>query len=213
MKRALVIVSSALAAVCLLPRNTGALVRYDTGRMTLGGVELFQDADDPMRYYYLPTAPSLALWESGAPQLLCIKFVDPQGNASGGLLHFLATLELPPDQIAELEKELTKKLPGGKLAGALPLLEAKAEQGKESASFQVVSAVLSSTGEGGFTRSLITSGHAPFTPGSRAAVAATLDPKGATPLRDSLNGATSDVSVSLAAEYEHIARGNNATIS
>lgn len=214
MKRALVIVSSALAAVCLLgPRNSGALVRYDTGRMTVGGVELFQDANDPTRYFYLPTAPSLALWESGAPQLLCIKFVDPQGNASGGLLHFLATLELPPDQIAELEKELTKKLPGAKLAGALPLLEAKAEQGKESASFQVVSAVLSSTGEGGFTRSLITSGHAPLTPGSRAAVAATLDPKGATLLWDSLNGATSDVSVSLAAEYEAMVRGYNATIS
>src|SRR3972149_5343871 len=103
------------------------------------------------------------------------------------------------ERSAELEKERTKKLPGAKLAGALPLLEAKAEQGKESASFQVVSAVLSSTGEGGFTRSLITSGHAPLTPGSRAAVAATLDPKGATLLWDSLNGATSAVSGSLSA--------------
>ena len=194
--RRCIVLATVVALAALAARDARALVRYDTGRMTVEGVELFQDADDPTRYYYLPTAPSLALWESGAPQLLCVKFVDPQGNASGGLLHFLATLELPAEALADLEKALEKRLPGAKLAGALPLLEAKAEQGKESASFQVVSAVLSSTGEGGFTRSLITSGHAPLTPGSRAAVAATLDPKGATLLWDSLNGATSDVSVS-----------------
>jgi len=212
MRRTTVAAALACAAsILLLPAPAAALVRYDIGRQTVAGVELFQDAADAKRYYYLPPAPGLASWPDGSPQLICIKYVDPQGAASGGLLHFLATLELPADRIAEVQAELAKKVPGAVLAGALPLLEGKTEGG--TASFQVVSAVLSSAGEGGFTRSLITSGHAPLTPGSRAAVAATLDPKGATLLWDSLNGATSDVSVSLAAEYEALVRGYNATVT
>ncbi|MFH1176184.1 MAG: hypothetical protein V1750_02160, partial [Acidobacteriota bacterium] len=208
-----IIVLCLSVAVLGMARPGQALVRYDTGRMTVAGVELFQDATDARRYYYLPPAPGLAAWPDGAPQLLCLKFVDPQGSASGGLLHFLATLELPADRVAEVEKELKAKVPGATLAGALALFEGKAQGQGETASFQVVSAVLSSTGEGGFTRTLITSGHAPLTPGSRAAVAATLDPKGATLLWDSLNGATSDVSVAISAEYEAMVRGYNATVT
>ena len=208
-----VLACGAAATVLLLAARATALVRYDVGRVTVAGVELFQDATDARRYYYLPPAPSLASWPDGAPQLLCVKYVDPQGAASGGLLHFLATLELPAERLAEVEQELAKRIPGAVLAGALPLAEAKAQGQGETASFQVVSAVLSATGEGAFTRSLITSGHAPLTPGSRAAVAATLDQRGATLLWDSLGGATSDVSVSLAAEYEALVRGYNATVS
>jgi len=200
------------AFLCAAVRPAVAVVRYDSGRMTVGGLELFQDADDAKRYYYLPPAPGLAFWPSGAPQLLCMKYVDPQGDASGGLLHFLATLEVPAERLAAVEQELAKKVPGAKIAGALPLLEGKQGQG-EVATFQVVSAVLSSTGEGGFTRSLITSGHAPLTPGSRAAVAATLDKRGATLLWDSLGSATADVSVAISAEYEALVRGYNATVS
>lgn len=191
-----------------------SLVWYDTGRLTIDGVELFQDADQPSHYYYLPPAPSLAMDAEGNPQLLCLKYIDPEGNASGGLFHLLASLELPPDRVAELEKALKEKRPGATIVGALNLLEAKAEDGvPATASFQVVSAVLSDSDEGGFTRSLITSGHAPLTAGSRAAVAASLDPRGATLLFESLSGVTSDVSVSIAAEYEAKVRGYNATVT
>lgn len=191
-----------------------ALVWYDTGRLTIDGVELFQDADEPSEYYYLPPAPTLAADREGRPQLLCLKYVDPTGESSGGLLHLLASLELPDERVAELEELLKEKRPGARIVGALSLLEAKKEEGaSDVASFEVVSAVLSDDAEGGFTRSVITSGHAPLTAGSRAAVAASLDPRGATLLFDSLNGVTSDVSVSIAAEYEAKVRGYNATVS
>jgi hypothetical protein len=143
-----------------------------------------------------------------------LKYIDPEGKASGGLLHLLASLELPAERVAELEELLKEKRPGAHIVGALSLVEARAEEGAPApASFQVVSAVLSDSAEGGFTRSLITSGHAPLTAGSRAAVAASLDARGATLLFDSLTGVTSDVSVSIGAEYEAKVRGYNATVS
>ncbi len=185
-----------------------ALVWYDTGQLTVNGIQLFQDAEDPSTYYYLPPAPSLAFTEDGHPQLLCLKYVDPDGSASGGILHFLAGLDLPAERLEELEKALKKKVPGARLAGPVRLLEPKRSgsqaQGTaaQAASFKVISAVLSSGEEGGLTRSLIASGHAPLTPGSRAAVAANLDPKGATLLWESFSGPTSDVSVTIEAEYE-----------
>lgn len=208
-------VCAALAVVILaVSAPASALVWYDTGRLTIDGVELFQDADQPSEYYYLPPAPTLATDREGRPQLLCLKYVDPKGESSGGLLHLLASLELPDDQVAALEEKLKEKRPGARIVGALNLLEARREEGApETASFEVVSAVLSDSADGGFTRSVISSGHAPLTAGSRAAVAASLDPRGATLLFDSLNGATSDVSVSIAAEYEAKVRGYNATVS
>jgi hypothetical protein len=54
------------------------------------------------------------------------------------------------------------------------------------------------------TQSIISSGHAPVTPGSRAAIAASLSPQGATLLWDSFSSPTSDVSLSVAAYYEAV---------
>ncbi len=207
-------------AVLLLASSAWSLVWYDRGRLTIGGIQLFQDTEDPTVYYYLPTVPSLAFTPDGHPQLLCLKYVDPDGNASGGILHFLAGLDLPPERVEALEKALRKKVPGAKLAGPVRLLEPKRTAGKgasgsgKTASFRVVSAILASAGEeGGLTRTLIASGHAPLTPGSRAAVAATLDPKGATLLWGSFSGPTSDVSVTIEAEYEARVRGYNAVVT
>ncbi len=209
-----IVLSAVLMTALLSAAPVDALVWYDVGRLTIDGVELFQDADQPSDYYYLPPAPTLALNADGSPQLLCLKYIDPEGKASGGLLHLLASLELPAERVAELEELLKEKRPGAHIVGALSLVGARAEEGTPApASFQVVSAVLSDAAEGGFTRSLITSGHAPLTAGSRAAVAASLDARGATLLFDSLNGLTSDVSVSIGAEYEAKVRGYNATVS
>ena len=206
------LIHSVVVISLLLAVPATALVWYEQGRLNVDGVEMFQDTEDRLTYYYLPPAPALALTAAGTPQLLCIKYVDPDGESSGGLLHFLATLELPAERVAELEELLRERVPGAKIAGPLPLLEHAGEGQGQVASFQVVSAVLNDTEEGGFTRTVITSGHAPVTPGSRAAVAAHLDPRGATLLWDSFGGATSDVSVSLAAEYEARVEGYNATV-
>ncbi len=195
-----------------LASTAQCLVWYDRGRLTIDEVELFQDADDPSRYYYLPPAPALALNEDGTPQLLCIKFVDPEGQSSGGLLHFLATLRLSEERRSEIAEELDEQAPGAELAGALPLLEGSSGEDGQLATFQVISAVLSDTADGGMTRTVLSSGHAPVTPGSRAAVAAILDAHGATLLFDSLRGATSDISVSMSAQFEARVRGYNAVV-
>ena len=71
----------------------------------------------------------------------------------------------------------------------------------------MISSVLSNrSGDRALTRSLVTSGAAPLSPGSRAAVAAVLSPEGATLLWDSLKGATSDVSIGIRAYYERRSR-------
>lgn len=201
-----------LIAALVCAEAAHGLVWYDRGRLTIDDVELFQDADDPKRYYYLPPAPVLALNDDGSPQLLCVKFVDPDGASSGGLLHFLATLRLSQEKLAEIAEKLEEQVSGAELAGALPLLEGSTGEDGQLATFQVISAVLSDTADGGMTRTVLSSGHAPVTPGSRAAVAAILDAPGATLLFDSLTGATSDISVSMSAQYEARVRGYNAIV-
>jgi len=169
-----------------------ALVNYDAPQREVNGILLLPDANDPNAYYYLPPAPHVALGAGGLPELMAVKFVDPNNEASGGLFHMLVTLALPEEERAALEQGLKAAVPKAKLLGPVPLLQ-------EEGSFSIVSATLK---DGGFTRALISSGKAPVTPGSKAAVAASLSPQGATLLWDSLTRPTSDVSVAISAYYE-----------
>lgn len=212
MKIKLVMLCAALIAAATI--SSQALVKMDEGRMMVKGVQLLQDYSDPKSYYYVPTYPRLAMTDEGELQFLCLKYVDPTGKASGGLFHALIEFTLPPETVFELEKELKMLVPGAKIVGPVPLMQAEPEEGKEdSGSFEVVSAVLSDTAEGGFTRSVITSGKAPITPGSKAAIAALLNQNGATLLWDSLSGPTSDVSVAINAYYEAAVMGFDARIT
>ncbi|MEM9686367.1 MAG: hypothetical protein AAF934_05535 [Bacteroidota bacterium] len=88
------------------------------------------------------------------------------------------------------------------------------EQTNEVGGFKVVSSILNNTeGEDAFTSNVLTSGFAPLLPGSKAAIAAKLNPAGATLLWESLSGPTSDVSVSINGYYEAKVKGYNAIIS
>ena len=209
MKRVLICSVIALVIAC---QCAYALVRLDQGRMMVKGVQLLQDYADPTSYYYVPTFPRLAENDDGTLQFLCLKYVDPAGKSGGGLFHALVEFTLPGDMVAELEKELRKSVPDAKIVGPVPLMQAEPAEGEdEPGSFQVVSAVLSDIG--GFTRKVITSGKAPITPGSRAAVAAVLNQQGATLLWESLSGPTSDVSVAINAYYEAAVMGFDARIT
>lgn len=115
----------------------------------------------------------------------------------------LVTFTLPPDELEILREELKVFQPEARLLGPVPL------QQDQEGSFAIVSGTLSDTG---FTGNLISSGKAPVTPGSKAAVAATLTPHGATLLWDSLNRPTSDVSIALSAYYEAMLPSFNARI-
>ncbi len=190
-----------------------ALVQYDQGARVVRGVQLLQDAADPRSYYYVPQYPRLATREDGSLEFVCLKYVDAQGGASGGLLHALVEFTLPEEQRAQVEAELRKTVGDARVLGPVPLLEATKDGEEGTGSFEVVSAVLSNKGDGGFTRSMVASGRAPLTPGSRAVVAAILSPQGATLLWNSLSGPTSDVSVSVHGYYEAQVQGYNARVS
>lgn len=210
MKKFLVWASLALATV-----STGlGLVKYDVGRRTVMGVQLLQDYQEPSVYYYIPTYPRLASNPDGTFDFLCLKYVDPKGKSGGGLFHCLVEFTLPDSALQALNKELQKQVPGARIAGPVPLLPTEGKEGEEnSGSFKVVSAILSDKGEKGMTRSVVTSGKAPVTPGSRAAIAAILNANGATLLWDSMSGPTSDVSVQIDAYYEAAVTGFEARIT
>jgi hypothetical protein len=190
-----------------------ALVNFDQGQRIVRGFQLLQDYNDPNVYYYVPKFPRLATRDDGTLEFLCLKYVDATGTANGGLFHALIEFSLPPEIVADLEKELKKALPQARIAGPVPLMQTM-ENGEEgTGSFQVVSAVLVDKDKGGFTRSVITSGKAPLTPGSKAVVAAVLNQQGATLLWDSFGGATSDVSVAIHGYYEAAVQGYNAKVT
>ncbi|THB65647.1 MAG: hypothetical protein D6B27_08240 [Gammaproteobacteria bacterium] len=184
--------------------NAAALVNYESGSLEVNGVLLLADSANPDRYYYLPPTPRIAQRKDGGYELSLVKFVDPAGATSGGLLHLLTTLTLPTAELNELKKAVKEINSRAEIAGPVPLLQ------KEEGSFSVVSASLS---DNKLTSSLITSGKAPVTPGARSAVAASLSPQGATLLWESLSKPTSDVSISVSAYYEVALPSFNAKIN
>jgi hypothetical protein len=180
-----------------------AVVMYDEGREFIDGISLLRDKEDPKSYYYLPTIPRVAIDPvSQKPRMFVIKFVDPSGKTSGGLLHFLFTMDLPASQIESLNTQLAKKVPGASIKGPVNL-RAEGDEENNGASFKIISStVTENVGKDSFTSTLVSSGVAPVTPGSQAAVAARLSEHGATLLWESLMRPTSDISVTINASYE-----------
>lgn len=202
-----------LAAVLLIPVDLFAVVKYDEGRMMIDGIQLLQDNTNPLEYYYLPQYPKLAKNEDGSFEFLCIKYVGENKESSGGLFHALIEYTLPDSLIKTIGNKLAQEKPGAIIVGPVPLMQAFNDGQEGVGSFQVVSAILSKEGgEDKFTRTVITSGHAPLTPGSKAVVASLLTPEGATLLWNSMQGATSDVSVSIHAYYEAAVKSYNAVV-
>ncbi|MBU1196575.1 MAG: hypothetical protein KKE62_10550 [Proteobacteria bacterium] len=177
----------------LIPMQASALVNYEAGRLEVEGILLLQDAADKNQYYYLPPAPRVSVRADGNLELSVIKFVDPKGDTSGGLFHMLISLSLPAEDLEVLQSGLKKIKPDAKISGPVPLIQ------NEDAGFSIISGTLT---DKNFTTSIISSGRAPVTPGSKAAVAATLSPHGATLLWESLQKPTSDVSIALRTYYE-----------
>ncbi|MBN1377633.1 MAG: hypothetical protein JXA04_00195 [Gammaproteobacteria bacterium] len=171
----------------------GALVNYEAGVRQVNGIAVLQDASDAHAYYYLPQVPRIAIGKAGNPEISLVKFIDPAGETSGGMLHMLVTFSLPDDEQLALAEALKKDDSKARLIGPVPLKE------DEDGSFQIISATLA---DGKMANALISSGRAPLSPGSKAAVAASLSPHGATLLWESLNRPTSDVSVAVSAYYE-----------
>jgi hypothetical protein len=200
----------AAALVLCLAGTSKSLVRLEEGSQTINGVQLLQDYQDPKRYYYVPTVPRLAQNPDGSFQLLCMKYVDVGGKSSGGLFHALIDFTLPDEAVRDLQSKLQKRMPGAVIMGMVPLVPPDGSSGEATAGFSVVSAILKNQS---FTQSTISSGRAPLTPGSRAAIAAILTPPGATLLFDSLTQSASDVSVAVSGTFEAAVVGFSAKIT
>ncbi len=204
--------AAALTAILVPPPELLAQVHYDHGRRMVRGVQLLQDSQDSLAYYYVPRFPRLARKDDGTFELLALKYVGSDGESSGGLLHALFEFDLPSDMVDSLEAALQEEVgAAARVVGPVPMLAATGDGEDDLGSFEVISSVLREE-EGGMARTVLTSGRAPLTPGSRAVVAAMLEPEGATLLWNSLTGPTSDVSVSVHAYYEAVVEGYNARV-
>ncbi len=192
-----------------------AQVKYDEGNVSIGGLTLLQDRSKETDYYYLPTYPRLAVKDDGTFEFLCIKYVGEKTESSGGLFHALIEFKIPDTLLQSVNKELQKITPGARIAGPVPLMQPKKDDPENvTPSFEIVSGVLSNKeGKEAMTRSVVTSGFAPLTPGSKAAVASLLSPQGATLIWNSFTGPTSDVSVSIHGYYEAAVRAYNAVVT
>ena len=192
-----------------------AIPKYDEGRIELKGVQLLQDHEDANAYYYIPQYPRMATRRDGSFEFMFMKYVGKGTGGNGGLFHALIEFALPAREVSNLKDTLRVVLNNDKarIVGPVPLEHVKDGE-KGVGSFQIVSSVLNNTaGTSPFTQSIISSGHAPFQPGSRAAVAACLNQEGATLLWESLTGKTSDVSVTLSGNYEAYVKAYNATVT
>lgn len=211
MKRKSFIVSCCV----LLSFVVSAQVKYDEGAVYLKGVTLLQDRAVATDYYYLPQFPRLSVKSDGSFEFLCLKYVGEKTEKSGGLFHALISFDLADTLVQSLQKDLRKLIPGARIAGPVPLMQPKKDDPEiTTPSFEIVSAILSNKeGADAMTRTVVTSGYAPLTPGSKAAVASLLNQNGATLLWDSFTGANSDVSVSLHGYYEAAVKAYNATVT
>jgi len=191
-----------------------AQVHYDKGRLTIDQTQLLQDYNDSLVYYYVPRYPRLAINQDGDYELLCIKYVGEQEENSGGLFHALFEFRMEDEDLKKLEKKLGSRVKGARIEGPIRLLETMKEGEPALGSFRIISSVLSDTlSSNPFTQNLITSGRAPFTAGSKAALAAKLNPEGSTLLWETFNGPTSDVSVAVSGYYEAIAKAYNVVVT
>ncbi|MGB3007309.1 MAG: hypothetical protein WBC06_12415 [Chitinophagaceae bacterium] len=206
---------SVLILFVLLSIQSSAQVKYDEGAVYIAGVTLLQDRAKEKDYYYLPQFPRLSTKEDGSFEFLCLKYTGDRAENSGGLFHALVRFDLPDTILDKLTKELQRIVPGGRIAGPVPLMQPKKDDPENvTPSFDIVSAVLSNKeGKEAMTRSVVTSGFAPLTPGSKAAVASLLNQNGATLLWNSFTGPNSDVSVAIHGYYEAAVKAYNAVVT
>lgn len=195
----------------LLPLLCFGIVKYDEGRLQIDGIQLLQDRENPNDYYYIPQYPRVAQKEDGSLEIICLKYVGTGGAANnGGIFHALIEFTLPAKLIDALQEKLKTIAGGGaRIVGAVPIQQAVKDGEAGLASFQVVSSVLK---DNTFTKSIVTSGFAPFLPGSKAAISARLSQEGATILFETLKRPTSDVSIALSGYYEAAVKAYSAEV-
>lgn len=198
--------------VCFLPFPALCIVKYDEGRIQVNGVQLLQDSENPNAYYYIPPYPRISTLNNGDFEFFCIKYVGTRGlEDSGGLLHALVQFSLLSEELDSLQIALREIFPKAVIMGPVPMLEDGPEGSPTG--FRIVSSILREDGGGIFNTRIITSGHAPLLPGSKAAIAAQLSPDAATLLWESFAGSTSDISVVVHGYFQALVKGYRAKVT
>ncbi len=191
MKRTFPIVLALVLAASLLPSVLRAEVLLDVEPIQVPNALLFRDHADPHGYHYMPLGPRIAAWPDGVPKFSFIQYVRSGKDITGGILHFLCTFGLTPEELNQARRELAKTDKDGKILG--PVMFTKGD-------FHLISA---SAGEGGvFARKVAGTGKAPLLAGSEAAVSIALTEEGSTLLMNSFKQPTSDVSVQFVLTYQ-----------
>lgn len=171
----------------------GQEVLLDRG-VRAAGLWCFPVASEPAAWVYLPAGIRLAPDAENRPSFSLVRYVANQpGEASassieaaggGGVLHFLAEIHTPEEQVARAARELERRAggEGARLRG--PVLF---HQGR----YTLVSSILGGEEKG----RLLAGGRAPPLEGNRIALSFDLEPRETTLLLASLEQATSDVSL------------------
>ncbi|WP_394750113.1 hypothetical protein [Spongiimicrobium salis] len=206
-------ISTILVCLAFGPALMGQ-VHYDKGRILIDNVQLLQDYNDSLTYYYIPRHPRLSINEKGDFEFLCMKYVGAEKKDNGGLFHALFEFRMEEKILQKLEKKLGAKVKGATIKGPVPLMETMKDGEAALGSFRVISSILTDTlSKNAFTQNLITSGRAPFTPGSKAVLAAKLNQEGSTLLWETFKGSASDVSVAVSGYYEAVVKAYNAVVT
>jgi len=158
-----------IALSFLLCTSLHAEVLLDAEPLQVGNVMLFKDHADEHGYHYMPMSPRIATWPDGTPKFSFLQYVKTGKDITGGILHFLTTFGLTPEELEKARRDLTKKDKEAKIIG--PVMFTKGE-------FHIIS---STAGEGGiFTRKVTGTGKAPLLAGTEAAVSIALTEEGST---------------------------------
>jgi hypothetical protein len=203
--------SNKLSAQVLDYNNKVTLALSDGTTVILYGKAKTRNNNFTGQYYYLPVNLHLTKKEDGTPEFLFLKYTsdktEANGGAQGGLMHFLMSWGLTPEQEAEAQIKLKEKISELKKNSGSPYksvsnptivgaADVTVEDGK---SFRVISSILTDDG----MATVVASGNATSLPGAKIAVAAKLDSNATQLLAATLekNRSISDVSIELSFKY------------
>jgi hypothetical protein len=79
---------------------------------TANGFQVFGDDEDDLVFYAVPTQPRLVVRENGMPHMSFIKYTDSAGATSGALCIFDVEYCVPPEDMAKIEQEMSKRKKG-----------------------------------------------------------------------------------------------------
>jgi hypothetical protein len=145
------------AAILATASPAGAEVLLDRNPIEVKAAYLLPDHADDKAFYYIPRTPRVATWPDGKPKFTFLQYKKVGKDVSGGLVHFLVTFGLTPEERESAERELQRVVPEGRVLGPVPFVQGE---------FHLISA---SAGDGGlFSRKIVGTGKAPLLAGQEA---------------------------------------------